>query len=298
MDLALLSLPTKMKIILLSIVLCFLLDCSYCLEADQRPIRHVLIAVAMEAEAMPFVEHLALKRKEDFFESHLPFEAYTGPFHDDGQITLITNGKDSVYETGVDNVGTVPAALATYLALHKLEGAVDLLINAGTCGGFDRKGARIGDVFLTTAVTHHDRRIPIPGFSAYGIGKLAAADIESNSGGPSVILDPQSLATSLNFKLGIVSTGNSLDKTEQCDRHMLANDASVKDMEAAAIAWSCSLLKTPFLGVKVVTDIVDGNLATAEEFLANLDKASKSLQQALPQLLEAVMGKTISDLIR
>ena len=101
----------------------------------------------MEAEAKPFVEHLGLEKDDEFFESHLPFVAFTGMHKDVMKVTVITNGKDQVYNTGVDNVGTVPAALATYLALHKLQDSVDLLINAGTSGGFQRKGAAIGDVF-------------------------------------------------------------------------------------------------------------------------------------------------------
>ena len=92
------------------------------------------------------------------------------------------------------------------------------------------------------------------------------------------------------------ATGNSLDKTDKDDELMLANDASVKDMEAAAIAWSCELHKVPFLGVKVVTDIVDGGVPTQDEFLENLHAASKSLQDALPKVLDYVCGKSQSEL--
>ena len=248
----------------------------------------VVVAIAMEAEAMPFVEFLKLEKDESLFEEHLPFQAFSGN-HKGSKVTVITNGKDTVYQTGVDNVGTVPAALATYLALSKLKGSVDLLINAGTAGGFQRKGAGIGDVFLTSAVSHHDRRIAIPGFDSYGTGTLENSSSE-------VILGPDRLASQLGFKTGVVSTGNSLDKTEQCDANMLANDASVKDMEAASIAWSCALLKVPFLGVKVVTDIVDGGIPSQEEFLQNLSDAAKSLQKAIPAVLEAVIGKVYEEI--
>ncbi len=44
----------------------------------------------------------------------------------------------------------------------------------------------------------------------------------------------------------------------QTDHFMMKeNSASVKDMEAAAIAWVCSLSNTPFFCVKVCSDIVD-----------------------------------------
>ena len=61
---------------------------------------------------------------------------------------------------GVDNVGTVPAAVTAYLAVHEFK--PDLMISVGTAGGFKSKGAAIGDVFLATAFANHDRRIPIP----------------------------------------------------------------------------------------------------------------------------------------
>lgn len=242
---------------------------------------------------MPFVEHLGLTKDEELFESNLPFLAFSGSFKD-AKVTVITNGKDGVYNTGVDNVGTVPAALATYLALAKLQ-SVDILINAGTAGGFKRKGAAIGDVFLTTAAANHDRRIAIPGFTSYGIGRLDSMKSDDSEASDTMI-NPSKLAKALEYKTGVVTTGNSLDKTDECDKRMLENDASVKDMEAAAIAWSCALMQKPFLGLKVVTDIVDGDIPTQDEFMANLATAAKSLQEALPKVLDAIVGKTYSDL--
>jgi 5'-methylthioadenosine nucleosidase len=239
----------------------------------------VVVAIAMEAEAAPFVEHLKLVKQEGFFPAVTPFHCFTGTYNGGtSKVTVVTNGKDHIYETGVDNCGTVPAAMATFLALSLIKDA-DILINAGTCGGFSRKGAAIGDVFLTTGVANHDRRIPIPDFIPYGVGKLSSK------------INSKKLAEQHNFKLGVCTTGNSLDKTDEDDKHMLANDASVKDMEAAAIAWSCELHKMPFMGIKVVTDIVDGDRPSHEEFMENLGAASKSLQEALPQVLEYILGK-------
>ena len=42
--------------------------------------------------------------------------------------------------------------------------------------------------------------------------------------------------------------------------------ACVKDMEAAAIAWVAETAKVPFFALKVVTDIVDGDRPTQDEF--------------------------------
>eukprot|EP00934_Nitzschia_sp_Nitz4_P001036 Nitzschia sp. Nitz4//scaffold71_size96697//19694//20804//NITZ4_004687-RA/size96697-augustus-gene-0.143-mRNA-1//1//CDS//3329557223//1036//frame0 len=251
---------------------------------EEMTVRHVLVPIVMEAEASPFVQHYELEPVSDLFPPHTPFLAFSGQVHKT-QVTVITGGKDQVYGTGVDNVGTVAASLATMLALSGLERQskpVDLVMNAGTCGGFGSKGAAIGDVFLTTAVANHDRRIPIPGFDSYGVGKLEAV--------PSSIM-----AEKLGFKTGVCTTGNSLDKTDRDVELMAENDASVKDMEAAAIAYVAAMHEVPYLGVKVVTDIVDGGIPTQEEFFQNLHSAAQSLQQALPQVLEYVCAETVPD---
>ena len=243
-------------------------------------ISNVVIAIAMEAEATPFVNHLNLQPDKSFFPAETPFHAFRGK-HRECQLTVITNGKDEVHGTGVDNVGTVPAAVATFLSLQKMKADDDpahLLINAGTCGGFKRKGAEIGDVFLTTAVANHDRRIAIPDFVPYGIGRIESMSVEN-------------LAAHLDAKLGVCTTGNSLDFHELDSHHMLQNDASVKDMEAAAIAWASEMWSVPHFGVKVVTDIVDGDRPAHEEFMENLGTAARSLQDALPKVIDYVCAK-------
>ena len=71
--------------------------------------------------------------------------------------------------------------------------------------------------------------------------------------------------------------------------HSLLIEASVKDMEAAAIAWVAELSSTPFFSLKVVTDIVDGDRPTHEEFLENLSSAASVLQKKLPEVIDFVI---------
>jgi 5'-methylthioadenosine nucleosidase len=69
---------------------------------------------------------------------------------------------------------------------------------------------------------------------------------------------------------------------------MLANDASIKEMEGAALAWVTELLDVPFFAIKVVTDIVDGDKPTQDEFLENLSTAAKALEEAVPRVVEFI----------
>lgn len=67
-------------------------------------------------------------------------------------------GKCKVH--GVDNVGTVPAALTAFLGIQQLK--PDIVVSVGTAGGFKAKGGAIGDVYVSTGFANHDRHIPIP----------------------------------------------------------------------------------------------------------------------------------------
>jgi 5'-methylthioadenosine nucleosidase len=211
----------------------------------------------------------------------LPCKAYSGDYKD-LRITVVTNGKWHAGQAdSVDNVGTTPAALAAFAAISALQPT--LVINAGTAGGFKSKGARIGDTFITTMHRHHDRRITIPGWDDYARGHHAVHPCGK-------------LVAALGFKSGVVTTGNSLDATEVDRAVMASNDASVKDMEAAAIAWVAELAQAPFFALKCVTDIVDGETPTHEEFMQNLSTAAESLQASLIAVVDYMVGKTAAEL--
>jgi len=100
----------------------------------------------------------------------------------------------------------------------------------------------------------------------------------------------------LGAKQGVCSTGNSLDCEPKDDEILKSNDASCKDMEAAAIAWSAGLCGVPVIGLKVITDIVDNERPAHEEFMENLGTAAKSLQAAMPKCIEFVVGKCVGEL--
>ncbi|KAG5182137.1 nucleoside phosphorylase domain-containing protein [Tribonema minus] len=233
----------------------------------------------MEAEAQPLIDHLKLELDEAAFPASAPCKCYTSE-RNGYTMHVVTNGKCRRH--GVDHVGTVAGGLAAWLSIEKFK--PDLVINAGTAGGFNRMGAAIGDVFVSSRTVNHDRRIAIPGWTEWGVGKTDAVPTEQLRG-------------ALGYKHGVVTTSNSLDFIEEDAKHMLANEASVKDMEGAAVAWACEQHNnTPFFCIKVVTDIVDGDRPTHEEFLENLGAAARSLQEALPKTLDFVMGKRLSEL--
>ena len=243
------------------------------------PVKTIAVIIAMKAEAAPLVEHLGLKKAEPGpFPGPIPAEVFSGAVGD-AIVHVCCNGEAKGF--GDDSVGTVPAALTAYQICEHLK--PDLLINAGTAGGFKAMGGAIGDVYLATAFKNHDRRIPIPGFDTYGVGHADAHPCPA-------------LRTSTGFKPGVVSTGNSLDAPDVDVDMLTKNEASVKEMEAAGIAHVCAMFEVPLLAVKAITDIVDGDKPTQDEFLENLGAAAKALQGAVPKVIEFVAGKELDAL--
>ena len=242
----------------------------------ERGIDRVLLLVAMEAEALPMVERLGLVKNETLIAPPAPCVTYVSQ---DGRICLTYYGKCP--NTGMCSVGTAPAALYTYLALQAFK--PDLVISTGTAGGFRARGAAIGDLFMASATVNHDRRIAIPGFDVYGVGKLQC------------VTAPR-MRKDLGLKVGCCSSGNSLDWHDMDMKLMLEHEAAVKEMEAASVAWVSSMFDTPLMCVKAITDIVDGDQPAHEEFLGNLAAAAAALQGVVPSVVKYVMGKRVKDL--
>ncbi|KAL3697648.1 hypothetical protein R1sor_011724 [Riccia sorocarpa] len=243
------------------------------------PIKTVLLVVALQAEAAPLVKDLNLKEDTSgLFPAGVPWVKFSGEYKS-MKVHLVTPGVDAIH--GVDAVCTVPASLLTFSSVQLFK--PDLIINCGTAGGFQKKGAEIGDVYLISETAFHDRRNMLPGFDNYGIGALAATPVPK-------------LVSHLNLKVGVLTTGDSLDHVDKDDEVMENNNATVKDMEGAAIAYVADLLTTPLILLKGVTDIVDSPAATEEEFLLNLQSAAKAIQTTVTSALDFLSLKNLSDL--
>ena len=56
------------------------------------------------------------------------------------------------------------------------------------------------------------------------------------------------------------------------------------------------LLKVPVIFLKAVTDIVDGEKPTAEEFLQNLAAVTAALDEAVAKVVDFINGKCLTKL--
>ncbi|MDX9771170.1 MAG: hypothetical protein RBT19_12470 [Tenuifilaceae bacterium] len=229
---------------------------------------NILLVMAMHDEALPIIRKLGLKDM-GYLSPNYTFEHYSGHFNG-FQLNLIVNGKCKVFK--VDQIGTQASTLTTHLGIETFNPSV--VLNAGTAGGFRSDSAQVGDVYLSyPTANYHDRRINIPGFKEYGVGVHPTYSCLG-------------MANDLGLRTGVVTTGNSLDYTEQDMATIKSYNGVVKDMEAAAIAWVAQQHNIPFLAIKSITDIVDGEKPTEEEFLENLHQASESLSKQVVRVLQ------------
>lgn len=223
----------------------------------------------MQAEAEPLIDALGLKSKKSFFDAHLPFRTYRGQ-RGRLELLLVTSGVDRRYQ--VDNVATVPAAVMAASTASAWPPA--LMLNCGTAGGLGSAGCKIGEVYLSEGNFYfHHRRIPIPGFDVYGHGGFPAADVAA-------------MASELHLPRGIVSTGDSLDLSDDNLHLIQQHRAIIKDMEAAAIAWVCFQYNLPLIALKSITDLIDDPTPTGPEFLKNLELSVTNLQRITAAVLD------------
>lgn len=220
--------------------------------------------MAMKGEALPLINHYNLKR----IAYHNPIEIYG---NETKSILICLNGKSEKH--GIDNIGTQAATLNAFITITNYQ--PDLIINCGTAGGFISKGAKIGDTYIASEkICFHDRRIDLPGgFKEYALGNYP-------------VLNSDFLAKKFNLKQGIISSSDALDYTEKDLEIFHKNNASVKEMEAAAIAWVCELHNQEFTAIKTITDIVDSEHCTSEEFLKNFEMASHALKENMIKILD------------
>lgn len=245
---------------------------------SDKKVSRVVLIMAMEAEAMPVVQQYSMK-KTALLNPKLPLQCYCSKV---GvlEFFLVINGRDERY--GVDYIGSEPATLAAYESITKL--SPDLVISAGTAGGFSAKGAEVGTVYLSKdKFVFHDRHVPLKNFDESAVGNFPALDVSR-------------MAKDLGLPQGIISTGSSLKKLESDVDVIEENNAVAKEMEVAALAWVAMIMEIPCFAIKSITNLIDQKNASEEEFVANLNYSVQTLLLSLNSVIEYVDGKTISDL--
>lgn len=242
-------------------------------------VNHIAILMAMRDEAQSLIDVLNLSLRQDVFPLALPMRVYEGEFQLI-RISLVLGGEDERY--GVDYIGTQAATLSAYAAIQHLQ--PNVLISAGTAGGFAHRGADIGTVYLSDGdFVFHDRRVPLPKFEESSVGHFPSLNVRG-------------MAKALAMPVGVVSSGSSLQKSEQDVAVIEQYQAVAKEMEAAAIAWVAWMHQTPFFAIKSITNLLDQSGASEDQFVLNLALACERLKFCVLDVLAYMEAKSLSDL--
>jgi 5'-methylthioadenosine nucleosidase len=235
----------------------------------------------MLAEARPLLDQFGLDVPSPLDEC-LP--AHVWRCSGGGPLALVVHGIDPAH--ACDRIGTETATLVAHLAIRSLRPR--LVINAGTCGGFESRGATIGAIYVPHRYLFHDQRVALPRFGDFARSVIDADAPLAAGGTAAPDSDPRapaSVAALVGASRGTLATGSSLDATADEMALFEREGVVAKDMEGAAIARVCRDLRTPLVAVKAVTDMVDHKADTAAQFVRNLSQATACLSAALERLL-------------
>lgn len=235
--------------------------------------------MAMRDEAAPIIASLKLRENPSALNPRLPMRCFQDRI-ERIEFSLVLAGVDERHS--VDHIGSEAATLMAYESITRLR--PDLLISAGTAGGFAALGAEIGTVYVSDGhFVYHDRHVPLPGFEESALGRYPALAVGR-------------LARDLGLTTGVISTGSSLAKSDRDLAVLARHNAVAKEMEAASIAWVAMLLGVPMMALKSITNLVDEDNASETEFVRNFGVASQRLHDKVIDLVDYLQGKDIDAL--
>ena len=202
-----------------------------------------------------------------------------------GDTGRLGNNEIVLWQCGI---GKVNAAVGTMRLVQ--EHRPDAILSTGLAGGIDPL-MQVMDVLAATQCVYHDVdcgtglgcvRGQVQGLPerfdadqrlldhAIAVGKLLASSSDFNKG-KSLFAPTDNSA----LRTGLICTGDQFitDRERQNDIKRYFPDGLACDMESAAIAQTCYLLKVPFLSLRVISDTpgrTDNHQQQWEDFLASM----------------------------
>ena len=181
-------------------------------------------------------------------------------------------------------IGKVNAGITTSILIENFN--VTSVINIGVAGG--QKGVSHKDVVISKEVLYHD--VNVTYFSDKPHGQIPGSE-------PLFYADKSLLKKTttimeklnINFKIGKIASGDQfvtkLDSIKEVNA--LYNDIYAIEMEAAAIAHTCTIYGIPFIIYRSISDVIDNDLQYLD-FYEFLDEAAKNATTVLKELIKVI----------
>lgn len=177
-------------------------------------------------------------------------------------------------------IGKVNAAISTTLLINKFK--PDVIINTGSAGALD-ESLNVGDVLISDDAKYHDADATAFG---YEYGQIPQMPVAFQLSKPLIEKVSQVVQQQqLTAKVGLIVSGDSfIGSVEQRQKIKKAfPNAMAVEMEATAIAQTCYQFNVPFVVVRAVSDLANGEAEMS--FEAFLEKAAVSSSQTVEALV-------------
>lgn len=174
----------------------------------------------------------------------------------------IINGlKVILVQTGV---GKVNAARTTQIIIDKYN--IEYVINVGTAGGLN-ENLKIGNIIIGDKLVQHDFDITAFGHEKGYITGIGIT-FKSNQKLINKAQDAIKKLGETNIIIGTIASGDIFcTDIKMKDKIRNKFNADCVEMESAAVAQVCTLDKIPFIAIRSISDIPNGNnVITFEEF--------------------------------
>ena len=214
--------------------------------------------VAMEKEAKLFLDRLDSLKTQTIADKNI----YLGKFLNK-EIVLIVAG-----------IGKVNASFSTQIIIDKFR--PELIINFGVAGGKSNSGLNAGDIVLLDKICQYD---------------FDLSEIDNVSIGYMQDYDTIYYKTDINlykgnkFKICSCATGDRFTKQKYFLDIIHNLSAQVVDMESGAIAQVCTANTTPFLAIKLISDVDNSSDSIFEQYQSNVKSICDKIPNAVEELI-------------
>ena len=173
-------------------------------------------------------------------------------------------------------VGKANAAVATHILINHFK--IDLIINVGFCGSFNKK-ITVGQFITPRFVSYFDVDTTV---FDYKINQIPYEEVEFEVKND-LVNNLQKWLTSFgcNVSIGTLVSGDSFITQKNIDKFSIKKDATVVDMESGAIAQTCYKTNTPFCFIKLVSDYINSEKPSSTQWNEALKNLSSKLTEVL-----------------
>lgn len=175
-------------------------------------------------------------------------------------------------------IGKVNAAIATTLLIDQYQPG--FVINTGSAGGF-HKDLEVGDIVISTEVRYHDVDATAFGYEYGQIPQMAPAFMAN----PHLIeaaVNGAERVSGVHVAKGLIASGDSFMSDAERVAFVTSKfpELLAAEMEACAIAQTCTRFEVPFVIIRSLSDIAGKNSDISfDQFLQTAAKNSTAVVQ-------------------